>query len=192
MNGASETVSLGLAHEVEVQLRKAGATRENFWAPVSRSEVLAQKIVDLVTTRPTFEVVIDYTQLLADVIKTGHYDRVNEEITQEHFPIQGDGRQEVTVALFHFNRRISSDDAIAGMKQQGFCPGKIEHLLALGAAHPDLQKQFSIVALGSSWQHPNGNCSVPSLFWFGNERFLNLDWLEGVWHLGCRFLAVSA
>jgi undecaprenyl-diphosphatase len=51
--------------------------------------------------------------------------------------------------LFHFNRDISSEDAIAEMDKDGFRPATLAELLALGEAQPELQKQFPIIALSS-------------------------------------------
>ena len=47
----SNDVSLGLAHEAEVTLHKAGATAKNFWNPLSRNVQLAKEVVSLVTKR---------------------------------------------------------------------------------------------------------------------------------------------
>ena len=41
-------VSLGLAHEFEVTLRKAGANPENFWIPLSQEPQLAKAIVQVI------------------------------------------------------------------------------------------------------------------------------------------------
>jgi len=47
----SNDVSLGLAHEAEVTLHKAGATAKNFWDPISRNVKLAKEVVRLVEKR---------------------------------------------------------------------------------------------------------------------------------------------
>ncbi|PIR72123.1 MAG: hypothetical protein COU42_02245 [Candidatus Nealsonbacteria bacterium CG10_big_fil_rev_8_21_14_0_10_36_24] len=140
--------------------------------------------------RQTSMVIVDYSQTLAQMIKAGNYGWVNNDITQEHFPIAGSGKQEEEIVLFCFGKNISSGDAIAEMEKQGFRPARIEELLALGAAYPGLQKQFPIVALGSVWQDPVSSRLVPYLNWFSDERLLHLLWFEGGWGGDWRFAAV--
>jgi hypothetical protein len=138
----------------------------------------------------TFKVTVDYGQSLADMIKAGKYDWVNDNITKENFPVNGQDKQEVEVLLFHFNRVISSDDAIAEMNKAGYRPARIEELLALGACQPELQKQFPIVALGSAWRRPSGYRIVPCLVSDGSGRRLDLDDFEGGWDGSDRFLVL--
>jgi len=186
-----ESVGLGLAHEVEVMLRKFGATRENFWKPLSKNEELARRIVELVSARPSYIVVVDYSRSLAEMIKAGKYDWVHGNINENNFPVKGIGRHEVSVVLFHFNRVISSEDAMSEMKRTGYRPARIEELLALGENYPDLQRQFPIIALRSFWRPQLGGRGVPALWRIG-ERDLRLLWFESAWHSVFRFLAVRA
>jgi len=190
-------VGVSILDKLVIAAKKHGCTEEDVHRLATpEGEPLIEQFATIMAQnrvcQESFTVTIDYTQSLADMIRAGNYDWVNEDITQEHFPIQGERRQEVTVTLFHFNRSVSSGDAIAGIKQQGYRPGEIEHLLALGAAHPDLQKQFPIIALGSVWSPPGGSRCVPSVPWRGAGRSLHLLWFDGAWRPSCRFIAVSA
>jgi hypothetical protein len=154
----------------------------------SLRERIAKIIVSEV--RQVFKVTVDYSKSLAEMIKAGHYGWVNDAIVADHFPVQGEGQNEVEVALFHFNRNISSDDAIAEMEKAGYRPARIEELLALGASQPELQKEFPIVALGSVWQDPDGDRDVPYLFCGDAKRGLDLRWFESDWGVLYRFAAV--
>lgn len=49
----------------------------------------------------------------------------------------------------YFGREISSEDAIAEMVSQGYRPATPVEAIAFAKAHPELQRQFWIVALGS-------------------------------------------
>ena len=193
---------MGLAMSIVTSLMKAVEKRGGTDEDVHRlatpeGENLLVQIADLIvgSTRQAFKVVVDYTKSLAEMIEAGKYDWKNSDITQEHFPVQGQGREEKDVVLFHFGRYIfgryiSSEDAIAEMAKAGYCPAQIQELLALGAANPELQKQFPIVALGSAWQSPDGNRGVPYLFWSVRERDLDLSWFEFDWDEDYRFAAV--
>ena len=149
---------------------------------------LAQKLVGVV--RQTFKVVVDYGRNLGQMIATGKYDWVNESITQENFPVTGQGKQEREIVLFHFNRLISYDDAIAEMGQAGCEPADIADLLALGEAQPELQRQFPIVALKNVWRDPRGYRFVPYLARSGVGRGLYLRCCGADWSESCRFAAV--
>lgn len=141
------------------------------------------------TTKFVYDIVVDYNQSLADMIKAGKYDLVDSYINAKRFPLKGKGKHELNATLFHFNRYIKSDDAIAEMDRQGYRPGRIEELLALGEKYPDLQKEFSIVALGSVWRiRPNDHC-VPSLLWDESGRNLGIVSFNDGWGAYWRFLA---
>jgi hypothetical protein len=127
---------------------------------------------------------------LTDRIARGRYDWVNSDITKKHFPTSVPADYDVEYKLFHFNHTISSDDAIKETEKEGFRPGILVELLALGETNPELQKQFPIVALGSAWRRPLGGRCVPCLCWDGSELKLRLEWFEGVWDDYVRFLAV--
>ena len=172
-------------------LLKAGGSDEDLGRVLS-DQGLADGIAQVIISksRQTFRVAVDYTQTLKQMISAGKYDWVNGDITQDHFPIKGNGKKEEEVVLFHFDKVMTSEQAITEMDKTGFRPATIEELLALGAQQPELQKQFPIVALGSVWRRPSGSRDVPCLSWIGRQRRLDLDWFEGAWDGGCRFAAV--
>jgi hypothetical protein len=60
-------------------------------------------------------VVVDYTKSLQDMIAAGRCDWVNDDITPKRFPIVGTGVVELETKVFHFNRYISSGDAVAAI-----------------------------------------------------------------------------
>ncbi|MEK7653189.1 MAG: hypothetical protein AAB358_01780 [Patescibacteria group bacterium] len=138
-----------------------------------------------------YNLVIDYTQSLADIITAGKYDRENPDITAEHFPITGTGKQEVTVELLHFNRHFNNgDEVLAEIDKLGYRPAKIEELLALGAAQPELQRQFPIGALGSTWRSAVGGRRFACLDGGSARRVLDLGWLGDDFYDFWRFAAV--
>lgn len=137
-----------------------------------------------------FRVTVDYSRSLAEMIKAGRYDLANQDITADHFPVTGEGKRELELVPVHLNRVVSTEEAIAEIKSRGLRPGKLEELLALGEKHPDLQREFPILALGSVWQSPYGRRFCPSLWSAGAWRILYPCWLVHDWGGRCRFLAV--
>ena len=104
--------------------------------------------------------------------------------------MKGEGKVDLEIVLVHFNRDISSEDALKEMDALGLRPAKIEEPLAFGETHPDIQREFPIIALGSVWRGRNGDRGVPFLVGWGGRRGLRLDWFEVGWIGRCRFAAV--
>ncbi len=170
-----------------------GGTDENVREILRNGDIpdqIAELLVQSSVIQATYSVVVDYTKSLSQMVKAGKYELVNSNIIADHFPIKGEGQQEVEVTLFHFGRTMSSEEVISELKKAGYRPARIEELLALGAERPELQKQFSVVALGSVWRSPVGGRSVPCLDWCAAGRNLRLRWLGFGWGGGWRFAAV--
>lgn len=138
-----------------------------------------------------FRVTVGCNRSFTEMIQ-GKYDRVNSDITQERFPIQGDRKIKKELVLFHFNRVIPLDNAITEMEEKGCYPGQPEDLFALGADYPELQKQFPIIALGdrSVWRHPDGTRAFLCLHYSGDARHLTLYLFAHAWAENSRFLGV--
>ena len=144
---------------------------------------------------PTEEIklTVDYTKTVEQAITDGNYDWKNDDIIVKNFPISPEmiGKKvEVTTKLFHFNCDISSNDVISEMDKGGYRPATLMELLALGILFPELQRQFSIVALGSVWRLASDYRCVPYLHVHGSERGLSLDWFGRDWSARYRFLGV--
>lgn len=135
-------------------------------------------------------VTVDYAMTLPQMIAAGKYDWVNSDITQKNFPIEPSGAVEVPLELVDFGRSVGSDEVLAEFDRRGLRAATLPELLALGAAYPDLQRQFPIVALGSVWQDRDGDRLVPVLGVDDDGRDLGLDWFEREWHDDYRFFAV--
>jgi hypothetical protein len=60
----------------------------------------------------------------------------------------------------------------------------------LGAVHPELQKQFSIIALGSVWRDPDNIYRAPFLSTNLGYRLLSLCYSDGNWDAGHRFFGI--
>jgi hypothetical protein len=137
----------------------------------------------------TLRIVVDYSLSLEQMIAAGKYDWSNSDITAKRFPLKGSGKVELEPKLFYFGRDMSSDNVIAEMDKEGFRPCTIEELLAIGEQHPELQRKFPLVALGSVAEI--GGCRyVAYLRRRGSERELDLLWFGNDWSGLCRFPAV--
>jgi len=122
---------------------------------------------------------------LTELIKQANFTYVYSDITEANFPLESDGLEEVTI--FHFGKTLTTEQAIAEIKKQGFEPARIEHLLQYAITNPDYED--FIAALGSSCVSSNGRRCSPYLRVDGHERNLRLDWVDYDWDGSCRFLA---
>lgn len=138
-------------------------------------------------------ITLDHARSKMDMIAAGNYDYVNDFL-RDNDPVEGkikgSGQVEVTLELVHFGRFISTKDAIKEIKKMGLELARVEHLFAVGEQHPNLQKEFPIVAPGSVWQGPSGYHYVACLWGGGGGRDLSLRWDGGDWRGHDRFLAV--
>jgi hypothetical protein len=139
-------------------------------------------------TDPVFAV--DYGTTLPDRIAAGTYDWVNPDITAERFPVEGTGKKQFRAKLFHLDRTISSEDAVAAMKKENFTPATHVHGLAFGTAFPEEQLKYPIACLGSSAQ-VLGFRYVVYLSRDGDGRDLGLRGWYGGWDAVWRFLGVQ-
>jgi hypothetical protein len=135
-------------------------------------------------------ITVDYGQSLRAMIAAGNYDWKNDAITADKFPVEGAGKKKFRNKIFHFNRDISSENAVAAMKKEKFLPGTHVHGLAFGATFPDEQRKYPIACLGSSAQ-VRGYRVVVDLDGDGAKRSLHLDRWDVGWRGHWRFLGVQ-
>jgi hypothetical protein len=152
--------------------------------------ILDQPASQSATPTPNqFTLTVNYSLTLMQMIAAGHYDWVNSDITPKRFPAHGHGKLELIAELVHFDRNISSDDAVAELERRGLRPATITELLAFGAAQPKKQRKFPIVALGSVAEL-GGERDVPYLYGGAASRRLGLHWRSVDWRGDSCFLAV--
>ena len=163
---------------------------------------VARQIAELLVARSeprSYDLSVDYSRPLAEVVAAGGYNYVNDNITEENFPtVKGNpidpvvhpGGVVVTQAvLVHLDRVVDSDDVLGELERQGLRPGTMFELAHFGEQHPDIQRQFPVVALGSVWALSNGDRDVGYLGEDGDDRGFGLDWYDLRWSAYCRFLA---
>lgn len=125
----------------------------------------------------------------AERIKRGDYGWANSDLTEKKFPITADQVGEWEWKLFHFNRSISSEEAIRLIQEDGFEAGQIGHILTFGEIFPEEQRKCPIIGLGSVAKTFLFRI-VPGLWHDDGWRKLNLDWSDVDWHGLYRFLGV--
>jgi hypothetical protein len=161
--GGPDQVVRILSGEIEIQLL-APAPAERFV---------------LVTADTAFE----------DRIRRGHYGWRNSDLTEPRFPVDSEQSGAFEQRLFHFNRSLSSDQAICEIRDAGYEPGRIGDILVFGERYPEEQRRHPVIGLGSV-ASIDRIASVPALWFDGDRRTLDLIWYDGDWHRNYRFLGV--
>lgn len=183
---------LQIAIGLVMAILKKGGTYEQIHALTKPGgAALLERMAEVIVN--TAKNVVDsfYALSLAEQIKAGHYDWSNPDITAEHFPQPSRGTPVEKLKLFHFNRTVSTAEAIRLMAVEGYEPANIAELLNYGAQNPNEQKQYPIIALGSLWSDWRGYRCVAALFEDAGERRLDLGCSGDDWSGRCRFLAAS-
>jgi len=123
-----------------------------------------------------FMITVDRGMLLSQMIDLGRYNHCDRrhDFTSSNFPIFGTDKLSLEVELWHFDQYIYSRVAQQRTRDEGYCSGRIEHLLALGSEHPDLQREFPITALGSRCSVIKARAAV--LSGGHSSRNLELGW----------------
>lgn len=113
---------------------------------------------------------------------TRKFDYVNSDI-ESNFSLEDCGNTDYK--LFHFDKPISSEDAVKEMGKEGYSAANLYELLSW---HGWNEKDF-VVALGSVGE-VGGDRYVPCLVKDGSGRGLYLGWWGYGWGSHSRFFAV--
>ena len=168
----------------------AKALRSAFVPPISSEKGEVEKpVIPAIPLDDTYRFTVNRDQRFKAVVKAGKYDWMNDDITEAHFPLTGSGTTELEGILVHFNRYISTNDALAELDRPGLRPADFQELCAFGATHPEVQRKFPIVELASVWTYRGGYRCVAYLWSDADGRYLRLSGVAGGLGDGYRFLA---
>lgn len=120
---------------------------------------------------------------LSSLIEMKKFNYVNSDITEKLFPFPKEVGNDYK--LFHFDRHISSEDAIKEMEKEGYRAANIYELLLW----PNWEDKDWVVALGSVGE-VGGDRHVPCLDRNDSKRDLDLYWWGDGWNADYRFLGV--
>jgi len=136
---------------------------------------------------------VDFDQSFDMMVAAGHYTWVSRDVAAEFFPRSARGVVECEARLFHFQEFGSSEQVVRRITEadrgRPWQAGQWEHVLAIGAQHPEEQTKSPIPGLGSIVTI-GGRRGVLCLYGGGTKRNIRVDPWEGEWALSFGFLAV--
>ncbi len=184
-------LDVGTANELKMAFRRAGYEASEVKS-LSEGDILARvrevllgraEIVPIeMVMKPVSQLVhntftVPLYLTLAERITAGKYDWTNPDIISERFPHNPTTVGDWEFDLISPNNSISSEKAKKEVEVDGWAAAEWEHVLTYGAAFPDEQKKFPIIALGSV-------CEV------GGRRYVLGLWYDGNGKRGVRFCSV--
>lgn len=137
---------------------------------------------DVILMEQVFPVKVDYNCSIVGMIVLGKYDYVSYDCGQNviNFPVEGSGQEQLDLTLFEFVDRVSSEQVASELEILGYQPATLVELLAFGKEYPEVQKEVSIVALGSVHTFPDSDNYVPVLegshVWGGTRGLIASKW----------------
>jgi hypothetical protein len=161
----------------------------------SQGDGLLDKFADVMAEaarkpREAYPLVVNYDLSVEQAIDAGNYQAVNGDINSAHFSWLRRGQAEVEIVLVRFEQRMSSPEVIRELDSEGLRAAELPEFLAFGAKYPEVQRQFSVVGLGSIWQDRKGYRNVPCLYEASEGRYLDLHWWDDGWYSYSRFAAL--
>jgi hypothetical protein len=178
------------------KLKKRGHSESDILRVVDKQgDILLAKIADAITgsaCKPSdgFLLLVNYDLSLRDAIDAGDYQGVHSSITSENFPSTRHGQTQLEMILVRYERRMTSEEVLRELDEAGLRPAELPEFLAFGATYPGVQREFSVVGLGSVWQDRKGYRNVPCLYTASEGRYLDLHWWDDGWYSYSRFAAI--
>lgn len=111
-----------------------------------------------VDKRGPFPLVVNWARPIEDLVSEGHYDDVTRNMLRAGLEVPEIGFDRIEGDLVSFTRRSSTDDILRALDRVDMRPAKFRELLVFGIKHPDIQREFAIVALGSISRFRGKDC----------------------------------
>jgi len=177
------------------RVKKRGCSEDEILRLAAQGDSLLDKFADVMTEaarKPMdpYPVSVNYELSVENAIEAGNYQAVNTDITGKNFPSTRRGEADLEIVLVRFEHRMKSEDVLDELSKEGLRAAELPEFLAFGAEHPDVQRKFSVVGLGSVWQDRKGYRNVPCLYTASEGRYLDLHWWDDGWYSYSRFAAI--
>jgi hypothetical protein len=102
-----------------------------------------------------FSIFVDYARSIEELVRLGKYDSSGVGFTTENFPTKRIGKVKMKVQFIPSALSITSKVALEASDKMGYRALEACELLTFGAKYPDIQREFPILALGSTFKDEN-------------------------------------
>ena len=143
-----------------------------------------------VPTQSEFTITVKKDEHFNSLVMAAEYDGINDDVTVMRFPMRYSQPGERKLVLLHFDRTISSEDALKEAQRLGLERPTYEDCLRFGAQHPQVRQKFSISFLHEPILGNDRNQRVLCLYQDGSKAMLSFFWFSEVWKRTYRFAFV--
>jgi len=142
-------------------------------------------------TKTTYQITIDCSKSFDELIADGEFTWKNDDITEEHFPIERQGEYSVEAILVCFEEELTDEEVNEKMEKEGLWRADTIETLSFAAQHPEVQQKYIIIS-GAFWTRHVGYRYFLCLSGGRGKRYLFLHWFDRGhrWLPQRRFLAV--
>lgn len=175
------------------RLFKSGFSKHNLVLCQKSGPFWTEMIASVIRSAPTrlLRTRVTYSLTVEEAVARGRYDFTYGEINSYNFSHKPKGYALIRQRLFCFGEILVTPEVLVRIRSAGYRPSTLHELLAIGEQHPDEQRKYPIVGLGSVWLTEKGFHGVGCIDGYVRRRRLDPAWLEGWWRPEHRFAAVK-
>ena len=102
---------------------------------------------------------------LNGLLRINHFETINPRFKRAKIPVARSGKISGHISLICFGHRLSTDDAILGLKWRHLRPLTLQEGLLFSFLHPDAQRHNAIVLAGTSVKDLSCLSTSVTLWW---------------------------
>jgi hypothetical protein len=139
--------------------------------------VLTKAAVATVGFAVSYNQSVGLASLIEHGLGDGNRRNVNNDITQERFPLKGDGVRQINCSIEPYLDGETSEQAAVRLVAAGYTLGNTGDLAVFLRDHPkEVEKWALVLAISedSRWAGPGGHVYVPYALVVGTYRYFNL------------------
>ncbi len=130
---------------------------------------------------------VDANQGFNQLKKLGVYDFIDPNLNEKNFSIANKTNRNVKAGILNFGKTVTYAESVSVLEKLFLSSMVTEEILTLGIKYPDLQRQHSIVALGSYFEDFHQQFRIPLLSSDGPRRKAGTVARHGEFHQGFWF-----
>ena len=135
--------------------------------------------IDLSSTN--YEINIPTTDF-SELVILGNYDRIDKKIHRRHFIKPGVPNKKVNLEIMNYNKPTTlkaMQEEREDLAEKGFRGANIYEILTFGIQHPEVQREFPILAMKAETNRVMGYKGILALQQKNGERHLSIVWGYG-------------
>src|SRR3989338_5208567 len=152
------------------------------------AEILLSKTAAKISN--VFEILCKGQYIASELIRRGKYDWVNDQITDERFPIFEHATATRKIEFVEYDHDPTSEEVLKDFTSRGLKRPTYEDGFYFGIQHKEEQRKHLIVFLHEPVQGSYGRLRVLVLDGYSGRRGLGLGWFDSRWDRGYVFAGV--